>query len=309
MNSVRVYRDGGIVIEGRGKKLLVDPVATPSCKPDAVFISHAHRDHYSLRALRHLTKVPKIMSRPTLDLLSRRALLDNVVIGSPGDELEVNGIELELYEAGHVIGSLQLRVDLGESVVYTGDFNLEPRTVLKPAPILKGDVLVIDATYGHPNYRFPSRSTLYRRILELVERAKKEKRGVTIAARTLGTGQEVIALLSLVAKLTPFVHRSFYHPNRIYEKHGEVLGSYLLSRRPPPGRIAVIPLSTSARSAVACTGWAVGKGVPLSSHADYDSLINYAKASMAERVYAFSSFAKHFSYDLKRVLGVEATPL
>jgi len=308
--NVRVYRNGGIVVEAGGKKLLLDPTGIPDTKPDLVFVSHAHSDHCRPSVLRALRGVPKVMSPATRDLVDPRRRLDSVVAVNVGEEVEVAGLQLEVHEAGHVIGSLQLRFDAGATVVYTGDFNLERRVVMRPAPVLKADVLVIDATYGHHRYTFPPRPQLYRAVVQAVREAVEEGRGLTLAARTLGTGQELTALLSLVAKVVPFVEERIAEKNRVYEKYGEVLGEYAVhSVRPPQGAIAIVPLSSNHPGAVPCTGWAVKGGIPLSSHADFSDLLRYVVESRANVVYTFSSFAGIFAGYISREMGVEAHAL
>lgn len=307
---VKVYRSGGIVVEAGGKRLLLDPVRVPDKKPDLVFVSHAHSDHCRMSALRALKGVPKVMSPATRDLVDPRHRLDSVVAVSAGEEVEVAGLQLEVHEAGHVIGSLQLRFDAGATVVYTGDFNLERRIVMRPAPVLRADVLVIDSTYGHPRYSFPSRLYLYKGIVQAAREAVEEGRGLAFAARVLGTGQELTALLSLAAKVVPFVEEKIAEANRVYEKHGELLGEYAVHAvRPPPGAIAVVSLSSDHPGAVPCTGWAVKSGFPLSSHAGFGDLIRYVAESGASVVYAFSGFADRFADHVSREMGIEAHPL
>lgn len=310
--SVSVYRDGGIVIEFNARRILVDPTSLPREKPDVIFISHAHSDHYRLRPLRVLSRVPKVMSRATRELIDPRGRLDNVIPVEPGSTVEVAGTRLEVFDAGHVLGGLQLMIDAKERIIYTGDFNIEQRIILRPAPILKADILIIDATYGHPKYVFPPRSEIYRQVLRLAKEATEKRGGLHLASRPLGTGQELTALLSLAAKLEPFVEKSIGDHNRLYEKYGEHLGNYIICPSMPPERsVAVISLSKhrASSAAVQCTGWAVGYGIPLSSHAGFSDLIRYVTASGAQTVYAFSAHARSFSSILSREIGVAASPI
>jgi putative mRNA 3-end processing factor len=308
--NIRIYRSGGIVVEAGGKRLLLDPTGIPDKKPDLVFVSHAHSDHCRPSVLRALSGIPKVMSPATRDLVDPRRRLDNVVAVSAGEEVEVAGLQLEAHEAGHVIGSLQLRFNAGATIVYTGDFNLERRIVMRPAPVLKADVLVIDSTYGHPSYSFPPRPRLYKAIVQAAREAVEEGRGVALAARVLGTGQELTALLSLVAKLVPFVEEKIAERNRVYEKYGEPLGEYAVhALKPPEGAVAVVSLSSNYPGAVPCTGWAVKSGFPLSSHACFNDLIRYVEESRASIVYAFSGFAGRFADHVSHEIGIEAHPL
>ncbi|MCX8181165.1 MAG: MBL fold metallo-hydrolase [Thermofilaceae archaeon] len=305
--SIKVYPNGGLLVEIKGRKILLDPTSLPSEKPDAVFVSHAHSDHYNFKTLRIMEGIPKVMSQATWELIDPKRRLDNVTIVESGDSVEVAGLAMEVHEAGHVIGSLQLLIDAGLRMVYTGDFNLDRRLVLKSAPILKTDVLVIDSTYGHPRYTFPPRAQLYREILRTVRAFLEENKGVALATRVLGTGQEVTALLSLVAKVVPFVDRRVAEKNRVYEKHGEILGSYVVNTSAPPrSAAAVVPLSARYCNSIPCTGWATNSGFPLSSHAGFTDLIKYVLESEANEVFAFWGFAEYFADVLRRELGVHA---
>lgn len=310
--TVSVYKDGGIVIEVNGRRILVDPTSLPREKPDVIFVSHAHSDHYRLKPLRVMSRVPKLMSRATRELIDHRNRLDNVILGEPNSSIEIAGLRLDVFDAGHVLGSLQLLIDAGERVVYTGDFNIERRIVLRPAPILKTDILIIDATYGHPRHAFPPRNEIYRQILRLAKEASDRGGGLLLASRPLGTGQELTALLSLAAKLEPFVEKSIGNNNKIYEKYGEHIGNYIVCPSlPPESSVAIISLSRyrNGAAAIPCTGWAAGCGIPLSSHADFDDLIYYVAASGAQTVYAFSAHARSFSSILTHEARVAASPL
>jgi hypothetical protein len=126
----------------------------------------------------------------------------------------------------------------------------------------------------------------------------------------LGTGQELTALLSLAAKLPPFVEERIAERNKVYEKYGEPLGEYAVhDLRPPRGAIAVVSLSSKHPGAVPCTGWALKSGFPLSSHAGFDALIRYVEESGASIVYAVSGFAGRFVDHISREMGIEAYPL
>ena len=306
----RVYRDGGIIIEVKDRRILLDPLSLPREKPDAVFVSHAHSDHYRLKPLRALGKVPKLMSKATKELIDPRGRLSDVITVEGGESVEVAGLRLDFYNAGHVLGSLQLLIDSGTRIVYTGDFCIEQRIIMRPAPILKSDILIIDATYGHPRYSFPSRNEVYKRVLRAVKEATSCAKGLRFAARPLGTSQELTALLSLAAKTPPFVERKIGENNRLYEKYGEHLGSYVVHPSiPPSDTVAIVTLSTSANDSIPCTGWALHSGIPLSSHADFDDLIKYALRSGACEVYAFSAHAKTLAGILAKEAGLQAIAL
>ena len=255
--------------------------------------------------------MPIVLSSATRDLLGLKES-PNLVTVSPGEQAEIAGIQVEAHNAGHILGSLQFRIHLDKTVVYTGDFNLEPRIILKPASILTADILIIEATYGHPRYVFPPRSELYPRIVEKVLEYISEGSAVTLAARPLGVSQELTAVLSLSKISVPIVHEKIWKYNVLYEKHGENLGSYLVyrSERYLRKKPVIVPLSAK-RGKIVCTGWSIASknGVPLSSHSDFAGIVKYVKNSGAEKVYTVYGFAKDLAEYILNELGLSSTPL
>jgi putative mRNA 3-end processing factor len=143
----------------------------------------------------------------------------------------------------------------------------------------------------------------------------------------LGKAQEILAFLSqagYACRVHPVVHAI----DRIYEAHGVALpGVQLLDPEVPPvGEVVVVPqqlawspamkLVTRRRTAV-LTGWAIDgdrffRGVdtafPLSDHADYPSLLAYARATGASRVFTVHGHADELAAALRRE-GIRAEPL
>lgn len=294
---VKVIAGGGIGVKIRDKWILVDPVGTPSFKPDIILVSHAHSDHYNLEVINKFPKTPVILSKATYDLISRegRILSEKIYKITEGSTIEVNGVEVRAYSAGHIIGSLQFLIQ-GE-VAYTGDICLERRNILKPARILKAGKLIIEATYGAPTYIFPKRPTLYRTIYKLVQEATLWDTTLRLACRSPGVAQEVIELLN--RRGVPVAcSREIAMDNEVYERYGylkrnaksdnpQVLIMPLMGKKPPQGSVMV-------------SGWAMDEGgIPMSSHSGFDRLIEYVNRSGAEEVYTAYGYAKEFASVLK----------
>ncbi len=321
--KVNVEYNGGILIRIADRCILADPKSIPNVKPDLVLLSHAHSDHYSIRALRAIRKVPKVMSRATREIIEKKhdVKLREVVDVEDGFCGEVNGIYLEAYNAGHCIGSLQFRLNFKDSIVYTGDVNLSKRLVLEKARILKGDVLIIESTYGLPSYIFPDRRKLYCEILENIVGLMDMYDVVYVGGRSLGTLQELTFLLSVSRIGMPVVvHPAVYLYNLIHEKYGPPLGSYISTSKYIPGKprgIHLIPLNLSLNAklepAIVCTGWSIrwnkSNAYPLSSHVDFSQLLEYVEKSGAEEVYTVYGFTKAFADYINSKLGIYAKPL
>src|SRR6266478_5513235 len=94
---------------------------------------------------------------PTARLLKSRLPGDRIEHVLPfGEERTVRGIEVTLLPAGHIFGSAQSFLSLGEeTLLYTGDFKLRPGKSAEQAQWRHADTLIMETTFGLPHYRFP----------------------------------------------------------------------------------------------------------------------------------------------------------
>lgn len=307
-----IQLQGGVHIEGAGKYILLDPTSRPPKLPAVVLLTHAHRDHYSPSVLRFLRKVPIVMSIATRRLVDPHFRLTNVIEMEPGEEVEVSGLSIQAHEAGHIIGSLQFSFELKNfTFTYTGDFNLEKRVVLQPASIVKSDVLIIDATYGSPLYDFPPRGELYTKLVKMLKEEVEAGGRVLLKGRQLGVAQEITSLVNLSMRIPPVVEEAVAKYNRIYEDFGELIGDYVSSSAiTTNSSIMITGLGTYSRrfsKIITCTGWAIRKGVPISSHADYAQITEYVLRSEASVVIPFVGFRKALAEILKSRYGIESS--
>ena len=80
--------------------------------------------------------------------------------------IEWGGLRLTTFPAGHCLGSAMLLAEDGEqSLLYTGDFKLGESATAEPAELPHADILVIESTYGHPDYRLPPREEVIEQLL------------------------------------------------------------------------------------------------------------------------------------------------
>jgi putative mRNA 3-end processing factor len=310
---LEVTVDHGVTLQSYGKVIVLDPTRMPKKVPEVILISHGHSDHFSHRVLKAYPSVPKIMSKATREIIDPRERLSNVIYIGHGETVEVSGVNFSAYSAGHIIGSLQFSFNLGgKEIVFTGDFNLEKRLILRPAQIVKGDVLIIDATYGAPTYIFPPRNKLYREIVSIAKRHFEENTPVVFKGRSIGTAQELVALMNASLDALPLVEEDIARHNHIYEAHGEWLGAYAYWNGQAPNKPSPIITGLSSKNGGAfprriCTGWARGKlGIPLSSHADLAQILRYIKESSASVVIPFCGFRKELATIAGKSIGIEA---
>lgn len=282
-------------------------------KSPVSFVSHAHSDHIA----RH-ERV--IATAPTVKLMRHR-------LGEVQSALEVpyrtpftlGSLKLELFPAGHVLGSAQIKVtrDDGHRLVYTGDFSLERLATAEPAVIAECDTLVMEATFGHPRFRFPPRD----QVFDEVERwARKHlERGVRpiLYAYSLGKSQEAIAQLH-ARGLKACVHPSVHAVSEIYRASGVAVPTRVFDGTFEPDEVGVFPPFGKSpqlkgivpRVTAVLTGWAVEPwaarrsaadvAFPISDHADFPSLVRCAKASGAREIVTVHGFARELAEGLRK---------
>lgn len=305
-------RKGGLVLQGT--PLWFDARA----KSPVSFVSHAHSDHIA----RH----ERVIATPeTLALMTHRlGALEQTSPLRYGESLTHEDLNLECFSAGHVFGSAQVRVTRhdGHRVVYTGDVSLEPALTAEPAPVLSCETLLIESTFGHPKYRFPPRAQVYDDVAAWCRRNLERGVRPILLAYSLGKSQETIRQLALRG-LPVCAHPAIHAVGRVYERLGMPVGARRFDGHFEEDEVGLFPpfrrgdsLShVKPRALAALTGWALepwgarrsGADVafPVSDHADFPSLVRYAKESGAREIITVHGFAAELAKGL-RELGLFA---
>jgi Cft2 family RNA processing exonuclease len=263
------------------------------------FISHAHADHMARHEYALCT--PETAALYQLRLGKRPTMpLDYRV------PFEFAGVQLTTFPAGHCLGSAMLLANDGkQTLLYTGDFKLGPSATAQAAELQQADILVIESTFGHPNYRLPPREEVLGEFFAVVRQTLADGAVPVIHAYTLGKSQEVTKLLTGQG-IPVFQHRDVYAVSRVYESLGCSLGQFelydmeLYRGKIEPGWAVVFPpgayLETRLPQVrISLTGWAMDRSAkyrlrvdhafPISDHADYDELIAAIDQIQAKIVY------------------------
>ena len=287
------------------------------------FISHAHSDH--LASHHHV-----LATAETIALAAQRMKIKQAQPLRFGEPLEREDYTLTLFPAGHCLGSAQVAIDVhatGERIVYTGDLHLGHDLFGQPAEPLPCDTLIIDATFGHPNYVFPTRASVINQLCEWVINTFNEGAVPIVLAYSLGKGQEALHIL-LDAGFDVQVDESTYAMSAVYLQLGARFPGKLVRwrGRREEGTVVLMPPHVRRRSetfaltpyrTVLLSGWAVDpsckyrmrvdEALPLSDHCDWNQLNAYVEQAKPKRV--FTMFGpQQFSAHL-RDRGFDAWPL
>ncbi|MEM2983659.1 MAG: MBL fold metallo-hydrolase [Candidatus Jordarchaeaceae archaeon] len=294
-------------------------------------ITHVHSDH--LQGLeKSIRECDLICSTPaTKDLLEVMEGLYPLQMVTPlyGTPLNYEKNTITLYPSGHILGAAQVLVETenGERYLYSSDF------VYEKIQAINCDVLVLDATYGHPSCIRPPPSTIRRELINFV-REELENNNSIIILGFYGKLQEVMSLLRKEKIEVPFINPpKVYLISKIYEKYGIHLGEFYssnseLGRRITKSQQHIGFYHPSSRPKISenpvfihLTGWQFGtpyKKVSsreyifsFSGHADFNQLIKYVEECKPKLVItdnARPGEASRLAEEIKARLGIEAKP-
>ena len=286
------------------------------------FVSHAHSDHIAPHR-------EVIVSEPTARLMRVRLPGSRIEHPLPfGEKRSIRCIDVMLIPAGHIFGSAQCLVFVGEeTLLYSGDFKLRPGRSAEQPEWRHADTLVMETTFGVPRYRFPPRKEVVDQIVAFCGETIEAGKLPVLLGYSLGKAQEILCALE-GAGLTPMLHGAVYQMTRIYEQLGQSFCKYVrYNRNDVAGKVLICPPSANRtpmlekipRKRVAIiSGWAIDPNAiyryqvdaafALSDHADYDDLLRYVELVQPRRVLTLHGFAAAFASDL-RARGLEAWAL
>ncbi|MCI5100992.1 ligase-associated DNA damage response exonuclease [Phaeobacter italicus] len=163
----------------------IDPV-----QPVArALITHGHADHARAG---HGT----VWASPqTLDIMAIRYGEDFCQTRIPvEDRVDIAEVRATFTPAGHVLGSMQITVDDGNTAItVSGDYARVDNPACAAFALAPCDVFVTEATFGLPVFNHPSPQSEVEKLLRSV--AAQPDRCHLVGAYALGKAQRVIALL------------------------------------------------------------------------------------------------------------------
>jgi putative mRNA 3-end processing factor len=290
-------------------------------------ITHAHSDHARPGMKMY------IAHHHTIPILQLRLGASIKAVGLEyGERRSINGVNISLHPAGHIIGSAQIRVSFrGEVWVVSGDYHTIPSGYCAGFEPIACDTFVTESTFGVDTFQWPTDAVLFEDIRIWIQENQERGLASVLISYALGKAQRLMYALQHTSSPV-FVHGSIqaiqdqlriHHPHlnatsqlttQTPRKHlagslilappGVLKGNWIQSL--PPNRTAY--LSGWAQDPIRSGQFLTDAAFALSDHADFEGLTKATIATGASRVLVYHGFDQAFASHLNQ-LGVEAQSL
>ncbi len=269
---------------------------------DRAVITHAHADHARTGHAHYLA------ARDAENVLRSRLGTIDLQTLAYGESISLNGVQVSLHPAGHVLGSAQVRVaHAGRVWVASGDYKTASDATCAPFEAVACDTFITESTFGLPIYRWPDDATVFADINAWWSANAALGIASVLYCYSFGKAQRILS--GVDASIGPIVvHGAVQTLNAAYRASGvalpdtqlvtEITDKSLLKRA-----LVLAPPSVAGSSWMKwfgeyrdgfASGWmllrgarrrrGVDRGFVLSDHADWPGLHSAIAATCCEQV-------------------------
>ena len=151
-------------------------------------ITHAHSDHARPGSRRYLT------ASTNVPLLQARIGPVQATGLAYGESITLNGVQVSLHPAGHILGSSQVRIEhRGEVWVVSGDYKTAHDPTCSAFEPIRCHGFVTEATFALPIYRWPEPRTVFEELDAWWAHNQTIGRTSVLFAYALGKSQHLLA--------------------------------------------------------------------------------------------------------------------
>jgi putative mRNA 3-end processing factor len=293
---------------------IADVYIDPWKPVDRAIITHAHSDHARIGHMEYLTH------KDSVPLLKHRlGMYINVQGIEYGKSVSINGVNISLHPAGHIIGSSQVRLEYkGEVWVISGDYKLDNDGISTPFEPVKCDVFVTESTFGLPIFRWRSQQEVFNEINSWWNSNVTEGKTSVLIGYSLGKAQRLLCNLDIsIGEI--YVHNAIENINQVLRANGTLIPKVktidpTINKNNMKNALILAPPSSlnspwinkfEPSSVAIASGWMtlrgarrrknIDKGFILSDHADWEQLKTAVKESGAKTVYVTHGYSSSFS--------------
>ncbi|HSW13364.1 MAG TPA: ligase-associated DNA damage response exonuclease [Solimonas sp.] len=301
----------------------IDP-ASPVAR---AVVTHAHGDHARPGSMQYWC------SREGEGLMRARVGAKSWINALEyGAAVQIGDARVSLHAAGHVLGSAQVRIEVGGEVwVVSGDYKRDDDPTCTPFEPVRCDVFVTEATFGLPDFRWPLPADTAREIHQWWMQNRDDGYASVLFCYALGKAQRILAELTRYDDGQVWLHGAMVPLVKVYRDAGVRMLPTESAVAPPrdtafAGELILAPPGAAGtpwmkRFRPYRTGFASGwmaqggarrdayhRGFVLSDHADWPSLLQTIEQTGARRVLAMHGNSDALVRFL-RERGIDAAPL
>ena len=250
-----------------------------------------------------------------------------------GEEFWLGQCKVSFHSAGHVLGSAQIRLEAdGEVWVISGDYKRDHDPSCDAFELVPCDVLITEATFGLPIYRWQPGADVAREIRDWWQGDRN--RPSLLFCYAFGKAQRLLSELRAIGvEEEVLLHGAVETITRHYREAGVPMTpsrpvSELPRKDSLAGRLVLAPPSAHRSSwmrrfktpqTAFASGWMAVRGARrrrgyergfvLSDHADWPGLIRTIRESGARKVFVTHGQSEVLARYLRETEGIDAEPL
>lgn len=287
-----------------------DMFIDPQRRVDRAIITHGHADH----ARRGHQSV--LTSQSGAPIVRERVGPKSKMQTLPfGEVLQIRDARVSLHPAGHLLGSAQVRIEVGGRVaVVTGDYKRGADPTCETFEAVPCHLLVTETTFGLPIYRWPDPAEIAADMDRWWQTNQAEGINSVLLGYSLGKAQRLLAMLNrdrgpihVHGAILPFlpVYREagikfpFTHtlkPQLFQKAKGDMLvispAAFTPKLRARLGPVRVGFASGWTLFPNRKTGTAYDRGFPVSDHVDWPELLQTVADCGPEEIWAAHGYTQ-----------------
>lgn len=295
---------------------------------DRAVITHAHSDHAKAGHQQYLAMADGV------ELLRLRLGDDIRVRGAAyGERVDINGVQVSLHPAGHMLGSAQVRVEhKGQVAVVSGDYKVRPDPTCPTFEPVRCGLFISEATFALPIYSWPDEAEVFADINAWWRGNQAVGKTSVLFSYALGKAQRLLAEIdasigpiyahgALMRYEAAYAAAGVHQPGLTYceAKDVKAENGVALVMAPPSAFGTPWMRKLGKVSTAFASGWmtvrgrrrqrGVDRGFILSDHADWNGLIEAITATGAEKVLLTHGYSAALARWLREMKGLDAATL
>lgn len=296
---------------------------------DRALITHAHADHARPGSNQYHA------ASPGIGLLKKRLGNDTAIQAHNfGQAVSLGGAIVSFHPAGHVLGSAQVRIDVGGEIwVISGDYKCDDDPSCEAFEAVPCNVFITEATFALPIYRWDPIEQVMDQLLRWWRSNEASGKASVVFCYALGKAQRLLAEIGARSNRPIFVHGAVDALLPAYREAGiELPDTIPVLDRPKDksfaGELVIAPPSAFGSpwmqrlgecGTAFASGWmrvrghrrrrGFDEGFVLSDHADWPGLLQTIDTTGAEKVYATHGYSDTLARYLREAKDIEAEPL